>query len=87
TALHLTSMLGMVHHVQQLLQESGTDVNVTNDDLQTPLALAVRNNRARVVELLLHVESIDCEQKDKLGRTPFLIAAELKDTNIMKQLL
>ncbi|KAF5847575.1 hypothetical protein GGP41_000268 [Bipolaris sorokiniana] len=67
--------------------ESDTDVNATDDDLQKPLALAVRNNRASVVELLLRVESIECEQKDKLGITPFLIAAELNDTNIMKQLL
>ncbi|KAJ8111005.1 hypothetical protein OPT61_g6297 [Boeremia exigua] len=86
TGLHKACQIGAVNLVQQLLQDSGMDINVTDNVKQTPLTLAILYNHADMVELLLRSEIIDCESRDSSGRTPFLMAVSLNRTDIARQL-
>ncbi|OAL47367.1 ankyrin, partial [Pyrenochaeta sp. DS3sAY3a] len=83
----MSGRLSVFYCVQQLLEEPDVDVNGTDDGCRTPLALAIRHDRAKVVELLLSAETIDCEHKANTGRTPLLDAVQYNHTDIVKQLL
>ena len=50
--------------VAKMLIQREADVNSTNNDEQTPLHYATRNNAADVAELLLN-ETVDVNAQDK----------------------
>lgn len=59
-----------------------------NDNLQTPLHIAVIHQHVNIVKLLLsNTKDVDLELKDKIGRTALLYAARKGNVEIFKSLL
>ncbi|KAJ5620713.1 hypothetical protein N7510_004697 [Penicillium lagena] len=63
------------------------DVNSEDAKQQTPLALAVADNRELTVNFMLTIPEICVDHQDTQGRTPFSLAAELELLPIMQALL
>jgi ankyrin repeat protein len=59
--------------VRQLLLDRRTDVNMRNNDGQTPLLWAASGSHRELVRLLLRVS--DIEASDKNGHTALLLAS------------
>ncbi|MGE4232818.1 MAG: ankyrin repeat domain-containing protein [Bacteriovoracia bacterium] len=81
----ITSAPKHVRAVSLLLQ-SGTDVNIKNQNGQTALHLSVLLKSAEAVDLLLR-NGADMNAVDKLKETPLMIAAKLGYTGIVLKLL
>jgi len=64
------------------------DVNSTDASGKTALMWAVRNNRAKVLNLLLHTaEDLELDLRDKSGHTALLHAVWGKRYNLLRRLL
>ncbi len=68
---------GDVELVEKLLK-SGADVNVVNEELETPLHLAAGGGHLGLVELLIK-HGADVNAQDSEGRTPLCIATANND--------
>lgn len=66
-----------------LFLEKGADCNVLNNDCETPLIVAVKEEKAKIVELLMAMEDIDVNLKDKGKRTALQYAEELGNDEIV----
>lgn len=62
--------------------------NARNSRGDTALTFSIRENRPRLVSLLLDADlNLDLDQEDRVGRTPIKLAFELGRVGIAKQLL
>jgi ankyrin repeat protein len=66
--LHHAAANGEIEHVKLLISQ-GADVNVKNNDGQTPLHYAARRGHKEVVELLL-ANGADVNARDRMSKTP-----------------
>jgi ankyrin repeat protein len=76
---------GDVARVEKLLK-SGADVNVVNEELETPLHLAAGGGHLGLVELLIK-HGADVNAQDSEGRTPLCIATANNDDVVVELLL
>ena len=83
--LHAACLDGNTDAVQALLGNSA-DVNMKDDDGDTPLLIACRNGHMGVVKALLNNEA-DVNMKDDDRDTPLLIASRNGHMGIVKALL
>eukprot|EP01083_Nonionella_stella_P099279 279133_1 len=89
TPLMHAAMRGYANIVQFLLDHKTTNdsVNYVDKKGQTALCLAVRYNRPRVVQLLLHQDDIEVDKARNNGRTPLMYAVKNGLFNIVNMLL
>uniref|UniRef100_A0A6Q2X271 Ion transport domain-containing protein n=1 Tax=Esox lucius TaxID=8010 RepID=A0A6Q2X271_ESOLU len=71
----------------RLLLELGTDPNVLNKALMSPLHLAVSHRHNHLVELLLSHYKTDSNLKGDLGNTPIMLACSINNTDALSTLL
>ncbi|ACE06276.1 hypothetical protein Aasi_0909 [Candidatus Amoebophilus asiaticus 5a2] len=62
--------------IEELLQIPEIDINIKNENEETPLHEAAKSNNSAVIKLLLDQENIQVNHKDKQGYTPLSIAVE-----------
>jgi ankyrin repeat protein len=70
---------GKEEMINELLQIPGIDINVKNENDETPLHEAAKNNHPSVVKLLASQENTQVNAKDKQGYTPLSIAIEQRN--------
>ena len=91
TPLHMLSNVGRVGAARVLL-EHGVDANIRGASNATPLHLVSSSSYnwgegGTAAVRLLHQYECDIHARDNNGRTPFMIAAELRHFDIMEVLL
>jgi len=86
SVLHYALQLGFCGIAQLLIESGRIDVNLCNNDEETPLFLAIRNNDVNIVSLLL-TQGADCYHQNSQGNTPFHVAIEQKNDRIMNMLV
>ena len=74
--LHLLCKDGPLDLVEKLVS-MGTLINTKDNDLETPFAVAVKNNRHDIVDYFLDITTIDFTSADKHGKTTLHYAAQL----------
>jgi ankyrin repeat protein len=84
--LHLACTWGLERVVQALL-EFGADVNAKDSEGKTPLQVAIMNQNANVISLLLSHPNLDLNTRDKYGSTPFATAMSIKNNKAAKAIL
>jgi ankyrin repeat protein len=85
--LHLAVDRLMPEMVRALLISNQIDLNVTNDNGETPLWCAVERRDQVTVELLLQQEGLDVNVKDHYnGKTALESAEDFGDTSIVNPL-
>jgi len=72
--LHQAAILGDTDDIIKNLLKFNANVNILNENNQSPLHLACGKNRVENVRLLINVNGIDLNGKDKYGFTPLLKA-------------
>ncbi|CAG7939810.1 unnamed protein product [Penicillium salamii] len=72
--------------VMKLLLEAGADVNTCDTAGLTALTWAVKRKLEPAVRLLLAYPETEVDCRDKHGRTPFSMAAQLGDVHILKKI-
>ncbi|KAK3531188.1 hypothetical protein QTP70_015148 [Hemibagrus guttatus] len=80
------SVLKKFHEICGLLVEHGADVNLTEQDLWTPLHFASQSGDDRAVRLLLDAKAT-ADVKDKDGWTPLHLASQNGHENVVRHLL
>ena len=86
TALIHAVIKGDIAAFHSLIQFEEANVNIRDTDRRTTLSHAILNRNVEMVyQLLLSGASTDL--KDETGRTPFLIAVQCRDTEILNLLL
>ena len=73
--------------IEELLQILEIDINVKNENDETPLHEAAKSNNSAVIKLLLGQENIQVNAQDKQGYTPLSIAIEQNNTASISSLL
>jgi ankyrin repeat protein len=71
-----TVAAGDEEEIRELLQIPNININVRNENDETPLHEAVKTKNSSVIKLLLGQEDIQVNAKDKQGYTPLSIAVE-----------
>ena len=82
-----TAAAGNEKTIDELLRIPGINVNVKNENDETPLYEAAKSNNSSVIKLLLAQENIQVNDKDKQGYTPLSIAIEQNNTMSVLSLL
>ncbi|KAK5638464.1 hypothetical protein RI129_012759 [Pyrocoelia pectoralis] len=77
---------GEVHTVKKLIDDDSLDINMRDEEGNTPLLLALANCRIGVIDYLLSKE-VDVTVSNNNGFTGLHYAVELGDLRIMRQLL
>jgi len=85
TELTDASEAGDKVRVEQLLA-AGVNVGVKDDYGDTPLILAVKNNKTEIVKLLL-ARRADVNEKDSNGWSPLILSLFGNDTDLVKLLI
>ena len=70
-----------------LLNNPGIDVNKADEEGNTPLCLAAKNNCSNVTTLLLKSIGIKLNKADKVGNTPLYLAAKRGHVAVVEALL
>ncbi|KAK6358787.1 hypothetical protein TWF730_008106 [Orbilia blumenaviensis] len=83
--IHPAAYFGLCGYIELLL-DRGVDLEVKDEEGQTPLLLAAAGNYTTVVEMLLN-RGADLEVKDRKGQTPLLLAVKLGHTAVVEMLL
>jgi hypothetical protein len=73
--MHIAAAEGSLKCVLALISR-GAGVDPTDTDLQTPLCLAIENNKFTVIRSLIELGA-DIENKDTYNRTPLMHACKL----------
>ena len=81
TVLHLAAKFNIHSIIESLIDAKG-DVTSKNRDGQTPLHIAVANDHAKVVKILIEKGKASICEPDSHGITPRLLAAETKNEEI-----
>lgn len=96
SALTLAAMLARVEIVGFLVTVPGIDVNIRDEEDNTPLIHAVNaveprgctdNRRARVVSMLLAVDRVDANAKNRYGQTALMHATLMHKLDSVRVLL
>ena len=81
SALAVADNIGIMHR----LVEGGADVNLCDDDGNTPIVGCIQT-RAYEASYFLRIAGANINKKNKSGKTPLDIAAELNDDQMMRAL-
>jgi ankyrin repeat protein len=85
TLLHVAAAYGHVE-ICAALTDAGAEVNVADEDSETPLHYAIRRDQLAAAEFLLQRDA-DTEVRNAYGRTPLLLVARETGNNEMARLL
>jgi len=86
TKLTLECKKENIEEVKKLINK-GLDINKKNDDGDTPLIIACKNNNKDLVECLLMDNRIDINKKSDYGINPLMVTCYFKNKEIMDYLL
>lgn len=84
--IHYAAAMRQVETAQSLLKLHG-NINVKNNNKQTPLHVAASEGRCEMLEFLLKQPSIDCKPKDQHRNLPIHYAAAAKESEAARLLL
>ncbi|XP_026813922.1 rabankyrin-5-like [Rhopalosiphum maidis] len=84
--LHLCCQWSLQSVVQTLL-EHGANVNAWDAEHKTPLHVAIKNQHAGIITLLLCHPSIDLTKRDRTGLTPFAAALTCRNDKAARSIL
>jgi len=87
TPLMKAAMYGNADCLQELLNVSGVDVNMTNDEDFTPLHLAAMRGQAQSVRVLLQTGGVAVNKKALAGATPLNMAVLGGRLDLVRMLL
>jgi ankyrin repeat protein len=79
TPLHLACSWGQERVVSALVEQK-CELNVQDAEGNTPLHVAIFNQHARIIEILIRQSAIDLKIKNTAGQSPFA-AALLRKNN------
>ncbi len=85
TPLLKAAEFGSIKIIQHLI-ENGADIYQTNNDLDTPLCLAIKNRHAQATEFLLNIGS-DLNATNIYHQTPILLAIQQGSLSILRSVL
>ncbi|XP_046578318.1 rabankyrin-5-like [Haliotis rubra] len=84
--LHLACAWGL-ERVVQCLMEHNADVNSQDAEGKSPVHIAIENQHAVIISLLLSHPSLNLTLRDKNGHTPFSAAMTTKNNKAAQQIL
>ncbi|PSN52924.1 hypothetical protein C0J52_03016 [Blattella germanica] len=84
--LHLCCQWGLETVVQTLV-EHGAAINIRDTEGKTPLHVAIQNQHASIISLLLCHPGIDLTVRDKSGLTPFATALTYRNNKAAQAIL
>jgi ankyrin repeat protein len=86
TAMHIAAIWGHVNVIKLLMELDDQIINIVNNNGDTPLHMAVTNNRVNVTTMLCEYGA-DLDITNNYGRTPLHIAAGNKDVDMVTMLV
>nr|CAD7198174.1 unnamed protein product [Timema douglasi] len=84
--LHLCCQWGLTSVVQTLIEHDAA-INIKNEELKTPLHVAIENQNPSIISLLLCHPNIDLTLRDKRGLTPFATALTCRNIKAAQAIL
>ncbi|CAG9559103.1 unnamed protein product [Danaus chrysippus] len=84
--LHLCCTWGLTDVIQTLL-EHGANINSKDAEGKTPLHIAIENQHAAIISLLLSQPGIDLSVRDNKGVTPFAAALTARNNKAAQAIL
>ncbi|CAH2259533.1 jg24264 [Pararge aegeria aegeria] len=84
--LHLCCTWGLTEVIQTLL-EHGANINSKDAEGKTPLHIAIENQHAAIISLLLSQPGIDLSARDNKGVTPFAAALTARNNKAAQAIL
>jgi len=84
-ALHLAARKGHTEIVGMLLSQQGIDINIANEELETPLHESAERGHEQVVNLLLE-KGAEVNPRDEDGLTPLGLAKRRRRASIVELL-
>lgn len=84
--LHMASQWGQ-EHIVQCLVEHQADINARDNEMQTPLHIAITNQHPIIISLLMSHPHVDLTLRDKDGLTPFAVAMTYKNNKAAQSIL
>lgn len=86
TPLHLCCTWGLTEVIQTLL-EHGANINAKDSEGKTPLHIAIENQHAAIISLLLTQPNIDLSARDNKGVSPFAAALIARNNKAAQAIL
>ncbi|XP_034934332.1 histone-lysine N-methyltransferase SETD1A-like [Chelonus insularis] len=86
TPLHLCCQWGLEQVVQTLV-EHGANVNARDSEGKTPIHIAIQNQHAQIISLLLCHPNLDLSLRDKKGLSPFATALTVRNNKAAQAIL
>ncbi|KAJ0173068.1 hypothetical protein K1T71_011244 [Dendrolimus kikuchii] len=86
TPLHLCCTWGLTDVIQTLL-EHGANINSKDAEGKTPLHIAIENQHAAIISLLLSQPNIDLSVRDNKGVSPFAAALTARNNKAAQAIL
>ncbi|XP_045517988.1 rabankyrin-5 [Pieris brassicae] len=86
TPLHLCCTWGLTDVIQTLL-EHGANINSKDAEGKTPLHIAIENQHAGIISLLLSQPGVDLSARDNRGVTPFAAALTARNNKAAQAIL
>ncbi|XP_038214852.1 rabankyrin-5 [Zerene cesonia] len=86
TPLHLCCTWGLTDVIQTLL-EHGANINSKDAEGKTPLHIAIENQHATIISLLLSQPGVDLSARDNKGVTPFAAALTARNNKAAQAIL
>ncbi|CAD6231483.1 GSCOCG00001432001-RA-CDS [Cotesia congregata] len=86
TPLHLCCQWGLEQVVQTLV-EHGANVNARDAEGKTPIHIAIQNQHAEIIALLLCHPNLDLSLRDKKGLSPFATALTVRNNKAAQAIL
>ncbi|XP_008205232.1 rabankyrin-5 isoform X2 [Nasonia vitripennis] len=86
TPLHLCCQWGLEQVVQTLI-EHGANVNARDAEGKTPVHIAIQNQHAQIISLLLCHPNINLSIRDKKGQSPFATALAVRNNKAAQAIL
>lgn len=84
--LHLCCQWGLEQVVQTLV-EHGANINFRDCEGKTPVHIAIQNQHAQIISLLLCHPNIDLSIRDKKGLSPFATALTVRNNKAAQAIL
>lgn len=84
--LHLCCQWGLDVVVRTLIEHEA-NINCQDSDRKTPLHVAIENQHADIISLLLQVPNIDLTLREKTGLSPFAAALTYRNNKAAKSIL